>query len=206
MLQHFANLTPANWLITALKFSVFLPTFLLLPWRQWHLVARLYSYEILAAFVVLLTFFPSRFLDALWPWYGQALGRSVFQCSRLFVPTLVYLRSAAPTLSGPQLDVTILPSCSGINGIELFDYLFGFVVFLDWNRLRKGRALLAYFGGLAAILCGNAVRISSFVVFGNHGFADIIARFHISAGWIFFSFVFLFYLSVTYRSFTPSGA
>jgi len=53
---------------------------------------------------------------------------------------------------------------------------------LDWNRVNKGRALKAYFGGLAAILLSNAVRITSFVVLGNQGFAESISRFHISAG------------------------
>jgi len=112
---------------------------------------------------------------------------------------LAYLADSNPTLSGPELDDTIVPECSGINGLELFDYLFGFVMLLDWNRVNKGRALKAYFGGLAAILLSNAVRITSFVVLGNHGFAESISRFHISAGWVFFSIVFLIYLSVTYR-------
>ena len=71
-------------------------------------------------------------------------------------------------------------------------------MFLDWNRLRKDRALVAYFVGLVAMLLGNAIRIISFVVLGNHGFAESISRFHISAGWIFFSAVFLAYLSLTY--------
>jgi exosortase/archaeosortase family protein len=62
----------------------------------------------------------------------------------------------------------------------------------------KGRALFAYFMGVMAMLFGNAVRITSFVVFGNHGFAESISRFHISAGWIFFSAVFLAHLSMTY--------
>ena len=196
---HAGALGPAGWLVTTLKLSVFLPTILLLPLNRWRLVARSYSAEIMAAFIVLLTFFPLRFLDALWPWYGQALGRLVYNSSKPFVPNLIYLKSATPTLSGPQLDVTIIQSCSGIDGIELFDYLFGFVAFLDWNRLRKGRTLLGYFGGLAAMLLGNAMRISSFVILGNHGFANTVARFHISAGWIFFSLVFLTYLSVTYH-------
>jgi exosortase/archaeosortase family protein len=46
---------------------------------------------------------------------------------------------------------------------------------------------------------GNALRISALVILGNRGFADVIARFHISAGWIFFSAVFVLYLSLTYR-------
>jgi exosortase/archaeosortase family protein len=193
------GLTLAGWLVAAMKLSVFAPTILLLPISQWRPLARLHFSEIVAALVVLFTFFPGRILDTLWPLYGQALGRFVFYLAKIFVPSLTYIKAFTPMLSGPDLDVTILPSCSGINGIELFDYLFAFVVLIDWRRLRKGPTLLAYLGGLAAILLGNALRITSFVVLGNHGFAYVVERFHISAGWIFFSFVFLAYLSVIYH-------
>lgn len=193
------TLTFAGWLIAALKLSVFAPTFLLLPLAQWRTLSRYYSAELVAALVVLFTYFPRRTIDALWPWYSQVLGRSVFHLARLFVPSLIYIKAFTPVLVGPGLNVTILQACSGINGIELFDCLFAFVVLLDWNQLRKGRTLLAYFGGCAAILLGNALRIVSLVVFGNHGFADVVARFHLSAGWIFFSLVFLVYLSLIYH-------
>jgi exosortase/archaeosortase family protein len=192
-------MTVAGTLVAATKLCVLLPAMLLFSLPTWKKVAAIYFPEAIAALVVLLTFFPSRALQALWPWYGQLLGRLVHTLSRVFVPGLAYLADSNPTLSGPDLDVTIIPECSGINGLELFDYLFGVVVFLDWNRLCKGRALLAYGAGLFAMLLGNAVRITSFVVLGNHGFAESVARFHISAGWIFFSAVFLVYLSMTYR-------
>ena len=63
----------------------------------------------------------------------------------------------------------------------------------------KKRALIAYVGGMGAILVSNALRIASLYVLGNRGFADSVARFHISAGWIFFTTVFLVYLALTYR-------
>jgi exosortase/archaeosortase family protein len=65
--------------------------------------------------------------------------------------------------------------------------------------LNKRHALLAYFIGLAAMIFGNIVRITFLVVLGNHVFADFIARFHVDAGWIFFSLVFLLFLAFTYR-------
>ena len=193
------TITLGGTLFTALKLCVFVPTLLLLSVSQWKNTVRSYAPEFIASLVVLLTFFPRRVLEALWPWYGQVLGQFVFLLSRFLVPGLGYIKSLSPTLAGPELEVTIVSGCSGINGIELFDFLFGLAVICDWNRLRKGRALFAYFAGLLAMLLGNALRITSFVVLGNHGFAENIARFHISAGWIFFSFIFLSYLSLTYR-------
>jgi exosortase/archaeosortase family protein len=192
------TITLGGTLFSALKLCVLVPTLLLLSVRQWKNTVRSYAPECLASLVVLLTFFPRRALEAVWPWYGQVLGQLVFLLSRFLVPGLGYIKDLSPTLDGPELNVTIVPDCSGINGIELFDYLFGLVVICDWNRLRKKHTLLVYFAGLFAMFLGNALRITSFVVLGNHGFAESITRFHISAGWIFFSIVFLAYLSLTY--------
>jgi exosortase/archaeosortase family protein len=191
-------MTVGGTLVAAWKLCVLAPSIILFPLVTWKRITSIYFPEAIAGLVVLLTFFPSRALEALWPWYGQALGRFVYMLARIFVPRLAYLADSNPTLSGPDLDVTIIPDCSGINGVELFDYLFGVVAVLDWNSFRKSRALSAYCAGVLAMLLGNAIRIASFVVLGNHGFAESVSRFHISAGWIFFSVVFLVYLSLTY--------
>jgi exosortase/archaeosortase family protein len=193
------TLSIAGWIVALLKLSVLLPTLVLLPGSKWKILARVYAAEFVAGLVVLFTFFPSRIIASIWPWYGQFLGRLVFLFSGLFVHGLTYNSALSPTISGPDLDVTVLLACSGISGIELFDYLIAFVAFLDWNRLRKGRTLAAYFLGIAAMFLGNALRIASFVIFGNRGFAEAVSRFHLSAGWLFFSIVFLVYLSLTYR-------
>jgi exosortase/archaeosortase family protein len=186
-------------LFAVAKLSVLLPTLFLFPPVLWGEIMREYSSECIAALVVLITFFPRRALEALWPFYGQVLGRFVFLLARLAVPGLGYVKTLTPTLTGPDLDVTIIPECSGINGLELFDLLFAFVAICDWNRLRKGRALFAYFVGLAVMLLSNGLRITSLVVLGNRGFVDDVSRFHISAGWVFFVLVFLVCLALVYR-------
>ncbi len=190
--------TVGGTLLAAGKLCVLAPTILLLPLSRWKVLLSAFRAEFVGALVVLFTFFPSRALESFWPWYGQVLGRLVFLLAKPLVPGLGYIKDLAPTVTGPDLDVTIIMACSGINGLELFDYLFGVVVLLDWNRLRKGRALLAYFSGLLAMLLGNTLRLTTFVVLGNHGYADLVSRLHISAGWIFFCAAFLFYLSLTY--------
>lgn len=199
MLQPVAgSMTLAGWFVAVIKLSVLLPTALLVPFAEWRTLTRTYAAEGIAALIVLFTYFPGRALAALWPWYGHVLGKSVFLLSSFLVPALTLHNSLNPVLSGPDLDLTILFGCSGINGLELFDSLFALVVFLDWNRLRKVRTLFAYFLGIAAMLVGNTLRITFLFVLGNHGFAAAVARTHIAAGWAFFSVVFLVFLSVCY--------
>jgi exosortase/archaeosortase family protein len=192
------RLGATGWLLAALKLWVLLPTLLLFDFPTLKSLARRYASEFFAALFVLTTFFPTRVMESIWPWYGQILGRVVYGIAGVFAPVAAYHPGLAPTVSGPELDVTILYSCSGLNGLQLFDILFALVVVVDWNRLLKKRALIGYFGGLGAMLVANALRIASLYVLGNRGFADFVARFHISAGWIFFTAVFLAYLALIY--------
>ncbi len=190
--------TLGGTLLAAGKLCVLAPTILLLPLFRWRILLSIFRAEFVAALVVLFTFFPSRVLESIWPWYGQVLGRLVFLLARPLVPGLGFIKGLTPTVTGPDLDVTLITACSGINGLELFDYLFGVVMLLDWNRLKKGRVLLAYFLGLLSMLLANTLRLTTFVVLGNHGYANLVSRLHISAGWVFFCAAFLVYLSLTY--------
>lgn len=187
------------WVRTLLKLLVLVPTLSLFSLREWKDFLASYKPEFVAALVVLFTFFPLRVIGAVWPWYGQVLGRFVYSIARPLVPSLGYVNALFPTITGPDLDVTVILDCSGFNGVQLFDYLFGLVAVCDWNRLQKGRTLLAYFLGILAMLLGNALRITAMVVFGNHGFSEQVRRFHLSAGWLFFSVTFLVYLVFVYR-------
>jgi exosortase/archaeosortase family protein len=132
------------------------------------------------------------------------LGWFVYLLARIFVPGLTYETGPEPTIMGPFQDTSIVPECIGISAFELLAYLFGLIVLLDWNRLRKDRALLLFLGYIPFILISNAVRIAVLVVLFNRGFADFAAKFHLSAGALFFCSVFLVYTFLTYRWMTES--
>jgi exosortase/archaeosortase family protein len=191
-------------LVGLCKLAVLIPTVALFSFPHWKQLLRAYSSEAKAALLVLSMNVPGRVLESLWPWYGRLLGRSVYLLARSFVPGLAYEIGPEPTIMGPFEDTAIGPGCSGISAFELLGCIFGLVIVLDWNRLRKGRAFLVYFGCLFFMLVSNAFRIASLVVLGNRGFADYVSPFHDSAGLIFFCFVFLVYLSLTYKWMTES--
>jgi exosortase/archaeosortase family protein len=185
----------------ACKFVVFLPSVVLLSRSGWRRFGRVYRAECVAAAVALVTFFPYRAFATAWPVYSQVLGHFVHAVAACFVPGLGYRAGAAPTLTGPGLDVEIASACSGLDGVRLFELLFALVVVLDWDRLQRWRALVGYVVGLASMLFANALRIALMVVLGNRVSADLVVRYHLNAGWIFFTSVFLLYLLVTYRWF-----
>jgi exosortase/archaeosortase family protein len=86
-----------------------------------------------------------------------------------------------------------------MESFELLSYLFAFVVLLDWNRLRRGRAFLVYLGCLSSILVCNALRIAIVVVLFNRGYSAIASSFHLTASSFFFFAIFLVYMSLTHR-------
>lgn len=193
------TLSAAGWLFLLLKIAPLAPILLLLPWGSWRSLCKTYFAEFAAGCLVLFTFFPSRLLEAAWPWYGQLLGRTVYFLAAPFVSHLGFVGTPDPTLTAPALDVTIAPACSGVNAIELFDVLIAVVATVDWNRLNKRRTLAGYFVGLGMMALGNVLRIAFFVVLGNNGFPEPVTRFHLNAGWLFFSAVFVLFLILFYR-------
>jgi len=186
-------------LVGLYRLAVLIPTVVLFSFPYGKQVLRAYSSEAKAAVLALTMNVPGRVLEAIWPWYGRAFGWFIYVLARSFVPGLTYEAGPEPTIVGPFQDTSIVFACSGISAFELLAYIFGLVIVLDWNCLRKGRALLVYFGCLFFMLVSNAFRIASLVVLGNRGFADFVSPFHNSAGAIFFCSIFLVYLSLTYK-------
>jgi exosortase/archaeosortase family protein len=191
-------------LVGLCRLAVLIPTVVLFSFPFWKQLLRAYRSEATAALLVLTLNVPGRILEAIWPWYGRMFGWFVYLLARSFVHGLAYEIGPEPTITGPFQDTTIVFACSGVSAFELVGYIFGLVIVLDWNYLRRGRALLVYFGCLFFMLLSNPVRTATLVVLGNRGFADFVAPFHQSAGAIFFCSVFLVYISVTYKWMTES--
>lgn len=198
---HAASLTyTASGGATALlKFLILLPTILLLPPATWTGIIRTFRSELVASGVVFFTFFPHRIFETIWPWYSHVLGIAVCGVTRWFVPSLVCSAGITPSFSGPKLEVSIIFACSGLDSLRLFQLLFGLIVAIEWKRLKKGRALIAYFAGLAMTLIANLLRISLLVILGNRGFTEWIMRQHVNAGWAVFTVAFLMFLTVSYN-------
>ena len=106
---------------------------------------------------------------------------------------------AEPIITGPWLDVKILFYCSGIEGVYLFDFLFGLLALWEWNSFNKRRLLGGYFLGLGVILAANVLRIVLMVLVGNLISPDLgEGNMHLHAGWVLFAIVFVVFLRMTY--------
>lgn len=175
-----------NPLLSAAKYLVLAPAFLLLPWTVWKLSVRTHRAAYTAAALALLTVYPHRIFMLAWPWYSQVLGRVVYALSQPFVFGLQYVSHPDPRLLADGLNVTIVFGCSGLRAIGMFQIVFATVLLIDWPKINRRRALLGYFSGLAMMLAANVLRIVLVVVIGNHFAPELVARYHMPAGWVFF--------------------
>jgi exosortase/archaeosortase family protein len=203
--QPFSGTATLNGTVVGLaKLAVLAPTLMLLPFHHWKRLVRAYGPEAIVAILVLAVNVPHRFVEFIWPWYGRMLGWFVYLLARVFVSGLTYQVVSEPTILGPSYDTGLVLNCSGVDAFELLSYLFSFVILLDWNHFRKGRAILIYLGCLSSILLCNIPRIAAVVVLHNRGYAGLASGFHLSSGPFFFCSIFLIYMSLTYSWMTES--
>ena len=192
---HYSTLSSA---IVSAKLIVFFPSLALFSRREWMALGKRLGSEMIASAVVLFTFFPYRLFQLFyWP-YSSLLGQTVYHVSHFFVPYIGYAPGFEPVILGHFLNVRIIFGCLGADGVNLFDWLFGLVLLLEWHRFNKRRALLCYFAGIAAILSANVTRIVLMVLVGNLISPDVVERTHLQAGWIFFSCIFVAFLFFAY--------
>jgi exosortase/archaeosortase family protein len=186
--------------LAAAKLLILLPVIALFSFSDWSALLRKYRPELLAALVVLLTFFPYRLFHTIWPAYSQIIATLAYQAAKPFVPGIAFLSQPIPTIFGPQLNLQVVFWCSGFSALALFDTLVALIAILDWNELNATRLLVAYVVGGAAILAANIVRISLLVIIGNEIAPKYaMGRFHVNAGWAFFAAIYLIILTASYR-------
>lgn len=188
-----------------LRYLVLAPPFVLMPLPFWVRFYKRYRAECLAAAIGLLTFYPYRLFAFAWPWYSRALGEVVYLLAHPFVPSIHLLFGTTPTLVGPGLDVSIIFACGGLEAIKLFQAIFALGLVLDWNALNHTRLIVAYFAGLAVTMVTNAIRIALLVIAGNRFSPDLVARYHLDAGWVFFALVFAALVLLTFAWLRSSG-
>lgn len=111
-------------------------------------------------------------------------------------------------LSTAEFSVTILPMCSGLEGIFIFCFLLSATLLLDWKLLSRMRLLELYLAGFLLMFLMNVLRIALIFLIGVWGkqpdapsWAKRIGlqMFHSHAGWIFYLLAFGLFVTALYR-------
>ena len=152
--------------------------------------------EVVATAIVLLAFFPDRYFQVIWPWYSRILTAGAALVCSVFVPSTHLVNGlGVQTIVGPSVDMVVDFACSGITGINLFHLLFGIVTIIEWNRLRKSRALISFFIGGLAYMAANFLRLNLLFLIGNLVSNKINLDF---LGWVIFGITFYVLMKITY--------
>jgi hypothetical protein len=190
--SHSYSLTAS--IISAARILVVLPTLVLFPVASRFY--RRFTAELVAATVVLLTFFPDRYFQLVWPWYSRILTTGATLVCSVFVPGTHLVNGAGvQTVVGPTVDMVVDFTCSGITGINLFHLLFGIIAIVEWNRLRKVRALICFVIGGLAYMVANFLRLNLLFLIGNLVSNKINLDF---LGWVIFGITFYILMKITY--------
>jgi len=194
------DLSYGGLLAPALRLLALAPALALYPLRYWLQLATALRAETVAALVVLFTYFPYRLSAMLWEHTQNDLAALVHLCLTPLFSDTFHLLAEPPLVGTMRYPVSLIYYCSGIQGIFLFQGLFGLLVLWDWKRLRAGRVLTAYAGGLVLMEAANVVRILTLITAGTLAQeAEMAEAVHLNAGWIYFTLTFIGFLALTYR-------
>lgn len=155
--QHTQGLWPS--IVAIGKLFLLLPTFVLFAGSRKFLQEM--SAELAAVAIALFTFDPERFFTLVWPYYSTVVGHVITFVARPFVPG-THLTSATEgaLVVGPNVDMLLGVSCSGIKSIVLFQVVFTFILIAEWNHINRSGALFFYSIACAALLLANTIRLT----------------------------------------------
>ncbi len=98
-------------------------------------------------------------------------------------------------LHHPLFFASIDASCSGLEGIFLFIFLFSLILLVDWEKYTPKKAALIYLAGIVYMLFLNILRITIFFmgavwasdIWGQSSASEVfIWLFHANIGWVFY--------------------
>ena len=161
-----------------------------LPLETWSRLVRGTGYAwAYAAAAVIFACWLGSVLRSVWMLAAQATFVVVKFLLSLSLPH-VMSDPATATIGSTAFTVTILPACSGIEGVGLM-LVFGIVwLWLFREDLRFPQALLMVPVSLITVFLLNGVRIAALILIGNAGAPGIaVGGFHSQAGWIGFNAV-----------------
>ena len=139
----------------------------------------------------------------IWPYLSAFVAKSnyfLLKACGLSESSLTLVPGQDPSLSTGSFGVSIAPFCSGLEGLSLWMMIFGIVLFLDWKKINKKRALFIGVLGMILLSAANIIRIYTLMLVGHfYDPAFAITMFHTYAGIVLYSIVMGLILLLSYR-------
>jgi exosortase/archaeosortase family protein len=159
---------------------------------------------IISLFVFTLLFMQLGLLfEKLWTYFSYVVSASAsFMLSFIYPKAGFFLtKTGVPSMFVQDFGATIGASCSGIESLLLFIFLFATVCFFDLEKTKiffrkhKMRFILTLVFGLIGIFLTNVLRVFIILIVGVYNPKLAFSLFHDNLGWI----IFLLYFFMFYR-------
>jgi exosortase/archaeosortase family protein len=143
----------------------------------------------------------------LWRYLSRSVTLIVYGLLKLFGFDMTYA-SDGYTLAHPLFSASVGPACSGLEGIFLFLFLFTLILFVDWERYSKKKALAIYLVGMLYMFMLNILRVTVFFIaaiwatqkWGSSQASHLFVWFfHANVGWIFYLIGIIIFFAVLFR-------
>ena len=122
---------------------------------------------------------------SLWPYLSLGVLESVKFLLRIIGINVEILGPAIIRVNG--FAVEIAEACSGIYSIFIFSALYLFIVFLDWNKMNKKKAIAVFIPAVLGAFAFNILRVFILMLVGAYISRDLaLGLYHSYSGMIFF--------------------
>ena len=136
----------------------------------------------------------------LWPYFSGFVGKSVVYLLSFIGASGIYFIEELPVVSFRDFVVGIARTCSGIDSILMFSFLYFGILAWDWKILNKKKAFSLFIVGVAGAFALNIVRIFLLILAGAYiskSFALNI--FHTNASSVLFILYFFIFWKLSYK-------
>jgi exosortase/archaeosortase family protein len=141
-----------------------------------------------------------RKFQGVWFYFSGIVGKSVVYLLGFMGPSNIYYFEKLPVVSFRDFIVGIAQTCSGIDSMLLFTFLFFGILAWDWKILNKKKAVFLFCIGIIGVFLLNILRIFFLILIGaylSQSFALNI--FHTNASSIFFIIYFGIFWKLSYK-------
>jgi exosortase/archaeosortase family protein len=134
----------------------------------------------------------------LWPYFSYAVSKVVYVLLKIISDEVTFRGSDILIFEG--FAAKIGEACSGIYSIFIFTGLFVFILFMDWYKINKKRALLLFIPAVIGAFAANILRVFLLMVIGAYLSREAaLGLYHSYTGMVFFMVYFVVFWFFAYR-------
>ena len=134
----------------------------------------------------------------LWPYFSFVVSKVVYFLLGLVSSDVAFV--PPDIIRFGDFSARIAEACSGIFSIFIFTGLYLFILFIDWNKFNKKKALGLFIPAVLGAFFVNILRVFVLMIVGNYiSIEAALGLYHSYTGMIFFMIYFIVFWFFAYK-------